>query len=305
MSAPISYKTMLQWMLAIFAEYTDPITIRQLFYQFVARQFLPNLTSSYKKVSRDCTTARELGHVPTSAIEDRNREAFGGDYGWDDNAEIYIKETVEGLRDKHYYYKYPRWVGQPKYVEVWVEKAALQGIVQSVAGQFNVKSCAGKGFSSFTFVHDAASRFSEQMDDGKECKILYFGDFDPSGECMVTDLIERVNRYGAEDVTIEKISLTRQQVLDWKLPYDATKVGDSRSKKFIEVNGDMAVELDAIPPDKLRELISGAINDNIDQKIWINNYNYHEKEREKIRKWCRNLSVTSDKEYAPQNRWEI
>jgi hypothetical protein len=122
---------------------------------------------------------------------------------------------------------------------------------------------------------------------------------------MVSDLIERINRYGAEDVVIEKVSLTKKQVVDWKLPYDFAKVGDSRSKKFIEVNGDMCVELDAVPPDALRELIKDAILKNIDVDIWQKNREFHEEERAKIRKWCQGLTVSSEPEYAPQTRYEL
>jgi hypothetical protein len=299
----ITYNQMLAWMQSIFADYNEAITVRQLYYQYVSRQFLPNSSGTYKKVSRDCTTARELGHVPADAIEDRNREAVGGDQEYDDSSEKFIEDAISNVKNRWMLYSYPSWVNQPKYIEVWVEKAALQSIVQDVCRGYRVRSCAAKGFSSFTFAHDAAERFAEQSD--KECKILYFGDFDPSGECMVSDLIERINRYGAEDVVIEKVSLTKKQVVDWKLPYDFAKVGDSRSKKFIEVNGDMCVELDAVPPDALRELIKDAILKNIDVDIWQKNREFHEEERAKIRKWCQGLTVSSEPEYAPQTRYEL
>jgi hypothetical protein len=288
----IPYETMLDWMQTVLSEYLDPITIRQLFYQLVTRQLLDNSDGRYKKVSRDCTEARETGEIDPAKIEDRGRASSDGDYPVDINGTQFIQNQLNFLANKYSIYQYPKWTGQPNYVEVWVEKQALQRIFDDVAGRYGVVSSAGKGFTSFTHAHNTAQRFAKQLDAGKTCKLLYFGDFDPSGEAMVSDLIARIEKYGAEGVTIEKIALTKQQVLDWNLPYDFAKVKDSRAAKFIAANGNMCVELDAIPPNKLRSLIETAIKTNVNYEIFDENVRKHEAERAVIKEWCASVTKT-------------
>jgi hypothetical protein len=288
----IKYDRMLAWMQEILAEYADPITVRQLYYQLVARQLIGNNKNYYQKVSRDITTAREDGDINPNKIEDRGREASEGDYWRDANANEYIESVKRSIANAGWNYEYPKWVGQPNYVEVWCEKQALERIVSDIASKYGVVSCIGKGFSSFTLVNDAAKRFRSKSEN-HTCKILYFGDFDPSGEDMARDLLDRINRYGAPKVVVEKIALTRKQVIDNNLPFDATKPGDTRTEKFVEKNGDMCVELDSLPPNMLRSLIDTSINSCIHPDLWKSNISYHEAEREKIHAWCNSLEGAS------------
>ena len=287
----IPYAQMLQWMQEILSEYSDKITVRQLYYQLVARQKIGNNLSYYQKVSRDITTARENGDIEPNVIEDRGRESTDGDYWYDDTAEEFIQDKISSFNDYYLYYNYPRWIDQPNYVEVWCEKQALQRIVEDIARKYGVVASVGKGFTSFTHAYNTARRFHKQQDLGKDCKLLYFGDFDPSGEEMVSDLLDRVQRYGADDVTIEKCALTRSQVLEYNLPSDFAKAGDTRSKKFIEKNGNICVELDALRPDVLRSMIDTAIQTSINPQIWKDNIANHERERAKIKTWCEQISL--------------
>jgi len=287
----IPYSVMLGWMKEILSEYSDKITVRQLYYQLVARQKISNNLSYYQKVSRDITTARENGDIEPDVIEDRGRESTDGDYWLDQTGEEFIQYRISSLQKVYQNYDYPRWIDQPNYVEVWCEKQALQRIVEEIAGKYGVIASVGKGFTSFTHAYNTAQRFLEQQDTGKDCKLLYFGDFDPSGEEMVSDLLDRVQRYGADEVTIQKCALTRQQVIDYNLPSDFAKSGDPRSKKFIEKNGNICVELDALRPDLLQSMIDTAIQTSIDPQIWNDNIANHERERAKIKTWCEQISL--------------
>lgn len=287
----ISYKIMLGWMQEILAEYSEPITLRQLYYQLVARQKIGNNDGYYKKTSRDLTTARENGDIDPSKIEDRGRESSDGDYWNDRTAEEFIQVSIRSLSRKYLDYDFPRWVGQPNYVEVWCEKDALRRIMEEIAGKYGVVVSVGKGFTSFTHANDTTQRFVEQQDLGKDCKLLYFGDFDPSGEDMVRDLIGRIHEYGADEVTIQKCALTKAQVIEYNLPSDYAKAGDPRSKKFIEKNGNICVELDALRPDLLRSMIDTAIQTSINPQIWNDNIDSHERERAKIKTWCEQISL--------------
>jgi hypothetical protein len=288
----IPYTTMLMWMKEILSEYREPLTVRQLYYQLVSRQKIGNSQTYYQKVSRDITTARESGEINPNKIEDRGRESSDGDYWQNKDATTFIQDLISAVKSQYSAYQYPKWINQPNYVEVWCEKQALQRIVAEIASKYGVVSCVAKGFSSFTFVNDAAHRFSEQTRKGKTCKILYFGDFDPSGEEMVRDLIERIQRYGAESVTIEKCALTKEQVIKYNLPSDPTKKTDPRSAKFVDKYGDICVELDSLRPDVLRSMIDGAIKTSINWDIWQKNHAEHELERTKIKTWCESMTVS-------------
>lgn len=256
-NAIIRYETMLQWMREVLAEYSGALTVRQLYYRLVAAQKIPNVLAMYQKVSRDLTLAREKGDIDPSKIEDRSRSQTDGDVEDDKTGAEFIQDLISAIKGQHYAYKYPVWADQPKYVEVWVEKQALQRIFEDIAARWNVVTAVAKGFSSFSQINDAAKRFSEHED--QDCEILYFGDFDPSGECMVGDVLNRIQQYGASDVTIKKIALTHQQVQDLHLPSDFAKTGDTRSKGFIAKYGNVCVELDALPPNLLKDEIAGAI----------------------------------------------
>jgi hypothetical protein len=288
----IPYTTMLLWMKEILSEYREPLTVRQLYYQLVSRQKIGNSQTYYQKVSRDITTARESREIDPDTIEDRGRESSEGDYWKDRDASGFIQDLISSVKSQYYNYQYPKWINQPNYIEVWCEKQALQRIVSEIAGKYGVVSCVAKGFSSFTFVNDASRRFSNKICKGKTCKILYFGDFDPSGEDMVRDLIERIHRYGAEDVAIEKCALTKEQVIHYNLPSDPTKKTDPRAAKFVDRYGDICVELDSLRPDVLRSMIDAAIKSSINWDIWQKNHAEHELERTKIKTWCESMTVS-------------
>ena len=103
----------------------------------------------------------------------------------------------------------------------------------------------------------------------KSIHILYFGDFDPSGEDMVRDLQKRIMLYGAPTATVHKIALTKDQVKTWKLPPAPVKKSDKRAAKFIEAHGDIsAVELDALDPEDLQNIVKTTIEGYIDPVKW-------------------------------------
>ncbi len=104
-------------------------------------------------------------------------------------------------------YSSDRWAGQEYYVEVWVEKDALSGVLNPISRKYHVHLVVNKGYSSASAMYDAKDRFIEAMNDGKKCVILYFGDLDPSGEDMVRDINNRLTIMGAE-ITVKKLALT-------------------------------------------------------------------------------------------------
>src|SRR5678810_736630 len=54
-----------------------PMSLRQLYYQMVARNLLPNVKGSYDKLGNLINAGRLAGLVSWTAIEDRNRQLIG------------------------------------------------------------------------------------------------------------------------------------------------------------------------------------------------------------------------------------
>jgi hypothetical protein len=273
----------------------EKLTLRQIYYQLIVRKVFENIPQNYKYLSHTLVKAREAGDVDDSRIEDRGRKVMGGDHSLRQPEEFY-QSHENAFRRCWNNYSRPYWLDQPDYVEVWVEKDSLASIVSVPASQFNVMTCVGKGYSSYSYVNEAAKRIMRMCKAGGEVdrcpKILYFGDHDPSGHDMVRDLEARLKRYGLEtDVddyqVVEKIAITKDQIKEYKLPTDPIslkkKKDDKRSKKFISEFGNRVVELDALDPDVLKQMVQSAIEAHIDPEIWNKHADESERERNEIR----------------------
>lgn len=229
----------------------NPMTVRQLYYQLVSQQVIDNNRAQYQLVSRLMVEARKSGDVPWEYIEDRLRRPREVSmwHGLSDFA-----ETVRRA------YRRDVWPTQPRYVEVWLEKDALSGIFEDVLRPYGVTLCVGRGYDGWDSIHNAADRYQyhgSRCDSG-EVSVLYFGDFDPSGEDMVRSLEERLNFFEVWP-DLRKVALTYDDIQRYQLPPDPTKASDSRSVAHVAKWGDLAVELDALPPDVLRDRIKTEV----------------------------------------------
>lgn len=227
-----------------------PMTVRQVYYQLVSRQVIENNRSQYQAVSNALVDARKEGIIPWYWIEDRLRKPRGGG-GYDNLADFarYIK----------YYYSRDFWSTQPNKLEVWEEKDALSGIFGDVLSEYRVTFNIGRGFDGWSSIKNAAERYGT----GENVTVLYFGDFDPSGEEMLTSMKKRLGELECFP-TIQKVALTKDDVQKYNLPHDFTKATDTRSKKFIDKYGDMAVELDALPTATLQQMIRDEVEKYVD-----------------------------------------
>ncbi len=224
-------------------EVTHPMTVRQVYYQLVSKQVIGNSRSEYQAVSSALVEARLSGAIPWYHIEDRIRRPRYVSM-WDD-----IADYAETAR---LFFRRDVWQDQTEfYVEVWLEKDALSGLFEDVLDNYGVTLNVGRGYDGWSSIYRAAKRFEHRSQD---TVILYFGDFDPSGDDMVRSLRDRLARLGCHPM-VEKIALTRKQIDEYKLPPNYTKVTDPRSAAFVEKHGDLSVELDALPVDDLQWLV--------------------------------------------------
>lgn len=225
-----------------------PMTVRQVFYRLVSRQVIENNQSAYQAVSKALVAARRDGSIRWGLIEDRLRKPRSVSM-WDGLGDFAATAAAAYRRDV--------WADQPAHLEVWLEKDALSGIFEDTLDLYGVTLNVGRGFDGWSLIHDA----SQRLDEGDA--ILYFGDFDPSGEDMMRSLRARRASLGSHPEII-KCALTHDDVRRYDLPADFTKATDTRSAAFVRKWGDMSVELDALPVDVLRDRIVGEVESRMD-----------------------------------------
>jgi hypothetical protein len=228
----------------------SPMTVRQVYYQLVSRQVVENNRNRYQSVSDALVKARQQEIIPWEWIEDRLRKPrrvsmWAGLSDFADVAKTAYRRDV--------------WASQPNYLEVWLEKDALSGIFEDVLEPYGVTLNVGRGFDGWDSIRNAAERYEDQG----SVTILYFGDFDPSGEDMARSLRDRLAFFEVYSDVI-KCALTKEDIERYNLPPDFAKKTDSRAAKFIAKNGDISVELDALPNDVLKNRLVEEIEARMD-----------------------------------------
>ncbi len=241
-----------------------PLTLRQIYYALVAAVVIPNRIQEYTKLSRLLTKARLDGVVPWEAIEDRARSMLASG-GWQDQQAFVAHETAGYLSG----YRRDLLQSQEHAIECWVEKDALSRIFHDVAFQYCVPVIVARGFSSISYVHECRQRIIANTDAGYSgTVVLYFGDLDPSGWEMLPAMMETLQgEMGLGDQVIpRRCALTPEQVDEYDLPHnpEALKWTDSRAKKYHARFGDLAVELDALPPATLQDIVRQSIEAELD-----------------------------------------
>jgi len=249
-----------------------PMTVRQIFYQLVSRQVIENSRSAYQAVSKALVAARCEGIIPWAHIEDRLRKPRHVSM-WSGLSDF--AETAGAA------YRRDLWVEQPVYIETWLEKDALSGIFEDAIDSYGVTLNVGRGFDGWDSIHNAATRFREHETNGRPVIVLYFGDFDPSGEDMVRSLAERLANQGSEPEII-KCALTLDDIRRYGLPTDFTKHTDTRRAAFVRKWGDVSVELDALPLEVLQARIIEEVETRIDLEALRRVQRQERKERQRL-----------------------
>ena len=238
------------------------LTLRQLYYRLVKDNIIKNEISSYRKLSKLLTDGRMAGYVDWDVFEDRLRKPQLPYY------ETGVLEALEGTAET---YRINRMEGQPNYIEVWVEKDALSGILYKITREYHINLMVNRGFSSRTAMHDAYLRFADLIEEGQKCAILYLGDHDPSGMCMHEDIESRLKTFGLDDIEVRRIALNIDQVHKYSLPEnklkkdDKGKLKDPRGVTYKNQFGDKSWELDALEPPVLEQILRDEIESLIDR----------------------------------------
>lgn len=228
------------------------MTVRQVFYQLVSRGLIEKTEGAYKSVvCRLLVLMRRDGTLP---------------YGWiADNTRWMRKPVTHSslgamLERSQRTYRRAIWNDQDFYVEVWLEKEALAGVLIDVTAEWDVPLMVTRGYPSVSFLHSAGEQIASV-----DCPtyIYYFGDRDPSGVDIDRFVERELRRHAPDaDLTFRRVAVLSKQIKQYRLQTRPTKKTDSRSKSFEGAS----VEVDAIDPDTLRALCEKCITRHIDQQ---------------------------------------
>jgi hypothetical protein len=227
-----------------------PMTVRQVFYQATVRDLVEKTEAGYNKVQTDLVLMRRSGDLPYDWLADNTR--------WQRRPQTF-SSVEQALQDTARHYRKALWDDAGAYVEIWLEKDALSGVVMPVTSMFDVPLMVARGYASLSFLHSAA----EYINDIEIPTYIYhLGDHDPSGVNAGAKIEQTLREMAPESVIhFERLAVTQEQIAKWSLPSRPTKTSDPRSRGF----SGRSVELDAIDPDNLREVVRTAIERHLPQ----------------------------------------
>lgn len=252
------------------------LTLRQLYYQFVSRDLFPtdwadkstgstNNERSYKKLGSIVNDARLAGHIDWTHITDRTRSMKQNAH-WE-NPEAIIDVCARS-------YRIDRWENQKNYVEVWVEKDALVGVLEVACTPLDVPYFSCRGYTSQSEMWVAAMRLLKRVEAGKHVHIIHLGDHDPSGIDMTRDIRDRISIFIGKHskrvswFELSRVALNMPQIKEYAPPPNPTKLTDSRAAMYLEDFGEECWELDALEPSVLTALIQNHVGELRDVDQW-------------------------------------
>lgn len=262
---------------AIIAEYAEQgfdLTLRQLYYQFVARDLIRNRDSEYKRIGSIINDARLAGLIDWDAIQDRTRNLEKNTH-WR-SPESIIEASMIGYRRDH-------WEGQPYRPEVWIEKDALIGVIEPICKELDVPYFSCRGYTSSSEMWRGGQRMGQWVKDNRQLPVvLHLGDHDPSGIDMTRDITDRLTMFSG-GVAVKRLALNMDQVDEYGPPPNPAKMTDSRFISYTNVYGNESWELDALEPQVMADLIESAILALRDNTIYEEVLEREAQEKEQLR----------------------
>lgn len=262
----------------IIQEYLDAgfvLTLRQLYYQFVARDLIPNTMQSYKRLGSIINDARMAGLISWEAIEDRTRNL---------KAQAHWESPQSILDACISQYRLDKWKNQDFRPEVWIEKDALTGIIAGVCETYDVPYFACRGYNSQSEQWAAGMRFRRYYEEhGQKPVVFHLGDHDPSGIDMTEDNRKRLSLFAGFEVIVHRLALNYDQIEEYNPPPNPAKATDSRFENYAKEYGTESWELDALDPQVIVDLVESAIKEIRDEEAWASVLVSEEEHKDKLR----------------------
>ncbi|MCZ6819149.1 MAG: hypothetical protein O7G31_06615 [Calditrichaeota bacterium] len=221
-----------------------PQTVRHVFYCLCHLDTVGKTESGYRRIQRLILTLRKTGEMPYSWISDGTR------YRIKPNTFDSIADAIE---ETAMFYRRALWRDSGVYVEVWCESDSIAGVLQPVTEKYDVSLMSSRGFSSHTFLHQAATEMSYI---GKPAYIYYVGDYDPSGKLIGDHILRQLREFAPDThIEFERLLINRDQIDEYDLPTKPVKK-NSHAGKFDDTR---TVEAEAMPAGQTREILEKAI----------------------------------------------
>lgn len=247
-------------------QYDTKMTLRQLYYRLVAKEIIPNEKKVYNSLSKILTDARRKGDVDASLFEDRTRKS-------DIRKEMLIDKTrifkirrnsfIEGLWE----YKLDRWLNQDFKIIIVLEKQALEGVFSNICKKLEVSLVVNRGYNSYTQLREIAQSINHDSNKLRSNTFLMFGDFDPSGKDIMRNFGDQLKEMKVKG-NFKVLALNKEQIDTYNLPPQPIKEKDARAVKFKEEHGSGVVELDALEPLVLENMIKDSVKPYFFQDIY-------------------------------------
>lgn len=241
------------------------MTLRQLYYQFVQMNVIPNDDRQYDNLGKLITRGRRAGLISWTAIEDRTRTLRGLNF---------VADGDEAIRDMASNFRLDLWKGQPWRPEVWIEKDALVGVIAGICNDLRVDYFSCRGYASDSEMWRAGQRLARYVTKGQRPIIFHLGDHDPSGCHMTVDNRTRIEMFAGVPVMVQRLALNMNQIEELKPPPNPLKIGldgkfsDARAEQYFLEHGGSSWELDALSPDYIQNLISENVATIRDESRW-------------------------------------
>lgn len=250
------------------------LTVRQLYYQLVARGHIPNTEKSYKRITRTVNDARLAGLMDWNAIEDRTR-GFQERSHWKNGKEVLLAVSEQ--------YHMDMWEHQTARLLCVVEKEALAGVLSGVCHAMDIPLLSARGYPSVSVLKDLADRIVREAHSwslpakkkakpvlrDREWHILHLGDHDPSGIDMTRDLVDRLDLLSySRTFHLHRIALNRDQIDEFNPPPNPAKETDARYDRYRAEHGEESFELDALDPTYLAKLVEDRAMEFVDTRVW-------------------------------------
>ena len=259
------------------------LTLRQLYYQFVARDLLDNTLRSYKRLGSIVNDGRLAGLIDWDSITDRTRNLQANSH-WETPGEI--------IESAAHSYRRDLWADQDHRVEVWIEKDALIGVIEGPCRELDVPYFSCRGYTSQSEMWTAAQRLADWSAKGQEPLVIHLGDHDPSGMDMTRDVLDRLALL-SEDTPLEvdRIALNHDQVEQYRPPPNPAKITDSRCAGYIRRFGRESWELDALEPAVIADLVRARIRRVLDTRKFNAAKKRQERERKELTRLAANWTT--------------
>lgn len=251
------------------------LTLRQVYYQFVSRDFIANNEREYKNLGDIINTARLAGLIDWNAIVDRTRNLKDLSH-WESPSSI-----IESCASQ---YRIDKWKDQPNRIECWIEKDALVGVIEGICEELDIPYFSCRGYTSQSEMWSAAMRLERHVKNGQKPLVLHLGDHDPSGIDMTRDIKDRLSEFSGGDIELNRLALNMAQVEQYDPPPNPAKVTDSRAEGYIAIHGNESWELDALEPAVIAQLIRTAVYEVRDVDLWEQAVNEEDKQKEQLTK---------------------